>query len=571
MREGLTVAMIVRDERENLAELLPALSGAADDVVVVDTGSTDGSADFARLCGARAFAAPWNDDFAEARNVSLSKVRTSHILWLDADDRITAEDVRRVREAALARGRVGLMLLLINEDPDPNSVSSCWQLRVIPSDPRHCFVGRVHEQLQGSLAATGTPVEKLDVTVRHTGYLDPEAVLRKARRNLELLRREMREGRGNDVNVLYHFVRAALRTGELAEAADVARVCVESPPADCPVDVRQALAVLLARIERQRGQTDSAEAVLRAAVARVPDDPSARFFLGDLLRHRGDLQGARSELEAARHCPPRASTLPLPVAGLRRAVRIELGEIHEMLGDPGVATALYKEILAEQPEDRAARAALARALLGSGATDEAARTLGELTPEAGDRDRRLALEAAIAFERGQDDEAANLFQELARQQPLEWGAPLHLGHLALRRHDIPAAREHYRRSLGLADRAETRVALAAALLEGGEAVECLDNLARAVDLSRGRPLPPGTEALAGEALLRLGRPQEALEAFEKHLRRLGPDARVLSRVADCYGRLGAARAARLGYEEALRLAPGLQEAQQGLEALGARS
>lgn len=242
-----------------------------------------------------------------------------------------------------------------------------------------------------------------------------------------------------------------------------------------------------------------------------------------------------------------------------------------MLGSPAAAAALYREILAERPGDQAAQLALARALLGSGSVDEAAGVLEGLPAAAGNEDGVLALRAVVAFERGEDPEASRLFHDYARRQPLEWGAQLHLGHLALRRRDIAQAKEHYRRALGLAERAETRVALAAALLEEGESIECLDNLARAVDLSQGRPLPPGTEALAGEALLRLGRPQEALEAFEKHLKRLGPDARVLSRVADCYGRLGASRAARLGYEEALKLAPELQEARQGLEALRAGS
>jgi tetratricopeptide (TPR) repeat protein len=86
---------------------------------------------------------------------------------------------------------------------------------------------------------------------------------------------------------------------------------------------------------------------------------------------------------------------------------------------------------------------------------------------------------------------------------------------------------------------------------------------------RGRPLPPGAEALAGEALLRSGRAAEAREAFERHLGRLGADARIVARLADCYRELGAPAAARRGYQEALRMKPGLAEARHGLRALEA--
>ena len=55
----------------------------------------------------------------------------------------------------------------------------------------------------------------------------------------------------------------------------------------------------------------------------------------------------------------------------------------------------------------------------------------------------------------------------------------------------------------------------------------------------------------------------------RHLHRHGPDARVLARLADCYREIGAADAARMGYQEALRLSPDLQEALRGLETLPA--
>ncbi|MBZ0267390.1 tetratricopeptide repeat protein [bacterium] len=563
---GLTVCMIVRDECENLERVLPAVVGNADDIVVVDTGSTDGTPDVVRRFGARLFERPWDDDFAAARNHGLEEVRTSHVLWLDADDRIDGEGLRQVREKIRETPDRGLLLLLVNSSGDASTVSSCWQLRVFPSRPEHRFTGRIHEQVQESLNRTGTKTDRLDVTITHTGYQRSEDVLRKSRRNLEMLRREINEGK-DDINVLYHFVKAASRCGELDEAARVSRRCVENAPPGTPEEIIQAVALQWSRLELQRGNHDAAREVLDGAIERRPDDPLARFFLGDLFRRQGDLHSALRELEAARAAPIRTGMLPLPVAGLFLAIRVQLGEVREVLGDAKGAVAVYREAHGEHPEDQGIVRALARALVGCGATAEARAVLRTAKETPANRSELLLLKASIAFNDGDDDEAEELFARVEKETPRMWAAPLHLGHLKLRNGAVREALANYRRAVSAADTPETRVGLAAAQLEDGQLVECLDNLAAAVDQCATRPLPPGTEALSGEALLRFGRPAEAQGAFERHLRRHGPDARILSRLADCYREVGADAAARMGYQEALKLAPDLAEARNGLESL----
>ena len=566
-KEGLTISMIVRDEEENLRELLPIAIETADDVVIVDTGSTDGTVAYARSLGARVIEQPWGNDFSWARNRGLDAVETSHVLWLDADDRLEAADILRTRETAIASGDVGLMLLLVNESRDPHMVSSCWQLRVFPSRPEFRFTGRIHEQIRHCLVEAGTPIRELDVTVRHTGYVDPREIIRKSRRNLELLRREMNEGREDDITVLYHFVKAATGCGELDAAREVARRCVDSPPAGTSVEILQACAHTLGRLEDQCGHTEEARRVFDDAVARMPDDPLALFFRADFLRRHGDARAALKDLEAARSLPVRTGNLPVPVAGLRRAIRIQMGELQEMHGRPMDATVTYREILADHPQDRSAMRALTRALIGSGSCGEAARILDEIEDDPVDRAERTLLRATLEFHRGNHDVARTCYEKALEEQPRAWAAHLHLGHLAMQRFEFAVAETHYEKALAIADNPETHVGRAAHLLETGRVTECLDHLAAAVDQSVNRPLPAGIEAVAGEALTRIGRWQEALGAFEKHLERFGPEARILTRLADCYRELRAPAAARMGYGEALKLEPGLEQAKRGLAAL----
>lgn len=565
-RTTLTVCMIVRNERENLEALLPALRDAVEAIVVVDTGSADGSQDVVRAAGATLLERAWDDDFSAARNAGLERVRTTHALWLDADDRPAPDALSRLRAAITQRPDAGWMMLLVNEAADPSTITSCWQLRAFPVHERHRFHGRIHEQVHSALRSTGTPIERVEATIRHLGYVDPEDVLRKSRRNLALLEREVADGR-DDVNTLYHLMRSAQMSGKPEVALEAADRLLGKADDGAPKDVLQAAEIIRGRLLFQRGRSREALEAMQRAVERIPDDATARFFHAELLRRAGDLPGAVRELATARGCQVRMDSVPVPVAGIRRAIRKTLGEILEQLGRPVDAAVSYREALDDFPEDREVRRAFVRASIAAGALDAAERTLDSLDDSAADLVERMRLRALLAFSRGRDAEADALFARVEERAPRDAASSLHRGHLALRAGDVTAAAAHYRRSLSRQSTPDAHVGLAATHLEADRVAEALDHLVLAVESGAGRPLPPGTEALSGEALYRSGRPEEARDAFERHLRRHGPDARILARLGDCYRALGAPQAAERGYRAALELVPGLPEASAGLATL----
>src|SRR5437660_1581456 len=87
----LSVAMIVRSCAAELAATLRSVRDLADEIVVLDTGSTDGTREVASQCGARVFQQPWADDFAAARNACLAHASGEWVLWLDAGETLPAE------------------------------------------------------------------------------------------------------------------------------------------------------------------------------------------------------------------------------------------------------------------------------------------------------------------------------------------------------------------------------------------------------------------------------------------------------------------------------------------------
>jgi len=86
MTTTLTISLIVRNEEHSLGRCLDSVQGLADEIVVVDTGSTDGTREVAAGRGARVFDFPWCDDFAAARNETLRHATGRWVLWLDADE-----------------------------------------------------------------------------------------------------------------------------------------------------------------------------------------------------------------------------------------------------------------------------------------------------------------------------------------------------------------------------------------------------------------------------------------------------------------------------------------------------
>src|SRR3954462_10439850 len=99
MRPSLSLAMIVKNEAENLPRLFASVKDCVDEIHICDTGSTDGTVEIAKAHGAVVTHFEWCDDFSAARNASFQDVKTDYVLWLDGDDVLENPDgFRRFRD-----------------------------------------------------------------------------------------------------------------------------------------------------------------------------------------------------------------------------------------------------------------------------------------------------------------------------------------------------------------------------------------------------------------------------------------------------------------------------------------
>jgi hypothetical protein len=182
-RPFLAGALIVRDEAANLPGCLASLVGVVDEVHVLDTGSTDGTAELAAELGAVVARTMWTDDFAAARNAAQSGWTAEWVLSIDADERLVVD--RPALDALLAGTDADILHVEIDNahDEAPYTHRSA---RLYRPDTT-VWTGRVHEEPVGRSGPAKVEIAPRSViAVSHLGYADAARRTTKALRNAEL-------------------------------------------------------------------------------------------------------------------------------------------------------------------------------------------------------------------------------------------------------------------------------------------------------------------------------------------------------------------------------------------------
>lgn len=186
----LTAAMIVRDEAEYLSGCLESLRDLADEVVIADTGSTDGSQELARRYGARVEEIRWRGDFAAARNAALEIATGDWILYIDADERAYGE--RKVLDPLFVDP--GIAALTVRFRP-VSGFTRYREIRLFRNRPELRFRGVIHEShlpaLRELVSAEGLQVADSELALDHLGYDRPRPD--KHHRNRPLLEARLAE------------------------------------------------------------------------------------------------------------------------------------------------------------------------------------------------------------------------------------------------------------------------------------------------------------------------------------------------------------------------------------------
>lgn len=462
----LSLCMITKDEAANLPGALESVRGLVDEIIVVDTGSTDDTVRVAMQYGAKVYPFTWVDDFSAARNASIGRASGDWILVLDADERVSPESKAVIRRLIVEGQDDAYMCRILNSGIGKDALGRVqhYMTRLFRNIPCVRFHGRIHEQLIVPGGRVGTAH---DIVIEHTGYSN-EAILGKQKheRNRAFLERVVAEN-PEDLFARFNLGNHYYSFGDYENALAHLEVVCRCAPKNLNYVVSAYALAIESLI--QLGRLDEAKGFSARAIEAFQGLTDIEYARGNVCLKAGDLNEAEERFRKIVTGRTREHTgvLDCTIKTWKAHKGLAIALLRQ--GRYAEAGAAFKEALAGSPGDAELEAlvALSEAAQGNGEQAVAvARKVAGL-PDAGDVAKGIASEVlANAGVRlggsGNYGEALGLFNEAIAINPKHVLALHWLGKLAGKQGNLSEARRYF----------ET------ALAQDPESVEIAEDLAR---------------------------------------------------------------------------------------------
>jgi tetratricopeptide (TPR) repeat protein len=374
----LSVCMIVRNEERFLGQCLASVKDIADELIVIDTGSTDRTIEIARELGAQVGHFEWCNDFAAARNASITPATGDWILFLDADEELSTVEKQNL-PALLNSDNVALIRLpLINTHQ--GQISKSILPRLYRNIPAIQFQGCVHEGVYTALLKVSKEwqmeISVGDMLILHHGYTDEVITERnKVQRNYELLVKALEE-RPNEA---YFYMQLGLelrRMDQLAESFDAyakALNLAETQPNQIITDeVRETLLTQYSGYLLADKQYEKVLEVLTSDLAqRQPLTPGQLLVRGRALIHLRQPQYALKDVQEAYFRREEETFFPSAIDPLSAAAEALLAEVFYLNHHFEEAIKWFEKFLQISPPDLRVVLAYSECLDAFGKTPQA--------------------------------------------------------------------------------------------------------------------------------------------------------------------------------------------------------
>jgi len=349
---SLSLAMIVKNEEDNIARCLESVKDAVEEMVVVDTGSTDRTVEIAKSYGAKVFYHEWTGDFSEARNISLDHTSGDWVMFLDADEELVRDDVMSLRELLEDDENEGFFfneLSFIGEKEEDGAVVNL-AFRLWRNRPEYRFTGAIHEQIIAKVQSRNPKIGYSNVRINHYGYLNKATETKdKIRRNLEILLREV-EKMPDDPFVRFNLGVEYLRLKEYENALDQYKRAFANLSG---LDAAYASMLIrnIALCLKELGRYQEALKVLSDAKEAYPDYTDLFFLEGLIYLDQKDFTSAIMCFNICLSMGSAGKThiSQTGVGGYMAA--FSLGQAYRALGNEREAVVAYKRALEDNAKD----------------------------------------------------------------------------------------------------------------------------------------------------------------------------------------------------------------------------
>ena len=309
----VSVCLIVKNEEEHLARCLASVKPIVNEMIVIDTGSTDRTRDIALAFGAKVFDFEWRNDFSAARNYSISKASGSWILIIDADEVISSRDYETFRKivykppskpiaySIVTRNYCHLANTIgwepnVGEYPDEEAGLG-WlpsaKVRLFLGKKRVRFEGAVHEMVDPDLKRKGIKIVACPIPVHHYGRLDSEKLNRKGQIYYEIGYRKLAESDGNTAALRELATQATILEKNEEAISLWEKFLAMSPPCEAAAEAY----VNLGTVYNRMGQYRKALETAKLARELTPEKKEPRYNYAMAQLHLGNASRAVAALE----------------------------------------------------------------------------------------------------------------------------------------------------------------------------------------------------------------------------------------------------------------------------------
>ncbi len=290
--------MIVKNEEHYLQGCLASARPFVDEIVIVDTGSTDATVEIAKKYGAKIFTFAWTGNFSSARNESLKHSTGDWILYLDADERII--DGGQLKKLVSNQQIWAYTLLVSGKVNLPSGTVDQVMAypRLFRRHPKIQFEGHVHEQITPSIIRFGKKIVCSDAVIEHLGYgVSVDVNIEKTKRNIVLLKKQL-EKQPNDEYAKYQLGNSHVVLKEYDQAEPLLQSIVRS--SILANSIKSSIYNLFVEIALSKNDYDEAEQCCRNSLKIIPAQTMARWFLSGITAKCGKYEDSLSIINELR-------------------------------------------------------------------------------------------------------------------------------------------------------------------------------------------------------------------------------------------------------------------------------
>jgi tetratricopeptide (TPR) repeat protein len=349
----LSLCLITRNEEDDLYRCLDSVRQVADEIVVVDTGSTDNTVNIARSFDAKVVEMPWQDDFSIPRNRALEEASGDWILVLDADETLNNESRRHVREAVTSDVDA-LNIIIRNHISDDSLFESRSNrfVRLFRHRPEFRFEGRVYEQILPSIRRSGGQVQECDdIVIDHFGYSDNAASKDERRqRNLRLLDMEA-ETHPEDGFVRYHMGVTLQSMDKVQEAVESFQAALDfgTTNGSLPTDLQAKAHTRLAQLYLAQDDLEIAIRHCESAAECGSTDTLTYFLAAVIHMHTHNFSTAAEAIAHGLQIAEQHDDNSLEAGIRRNEFRLALAHCKRLDGRTDEAALLFHACVEENP------------------------------------------------------------------------------------------------------------------------------------------------------------------------------------------------------------------------------